>query len=58
LTKAAIDFSDGIIIGSEKINPEIAEYLKTCNKPILEYQASENYADVYNDFYDTILNTK
>ena len=55
LTKAAIDFSDGIIIGSEKINPEIEKYLKTCKKPILEYQPSDNYAEVYNDFYDTIL---
>lgn len=55
ITKAAIDFSDGIIIGSEKINPEIAKYLKTIKKPILEYQPAENYAEVYNDFYDTIL---
>ena len=55
LTKAAIDFSDGIIIGSEKIHPEIAEYLKGCKKPILEYQASDNYAEAYNAFYDTIL---
>ena len=58
LTKAAIDFSDGIIIGSEKINPEIAEYLKSCNKPVLEYQPQETYAEAYNDFYDTILNSK
>ena len=58
LTKSAIDFSDGIIIGSEKINPEIAEYLKTCNKPLLESHASENSADIYNDFYDNILNIK
>ena len=56
LTKSAIDLSDGIIIGSEHIHPEIAEYLKSCKKPILEYQGTENYADAYNDFYDTILN--
>ena len=55
LTKAAIDYSDGVIIGSETINPEIAEYLKSCNKPLLEYQSPENYADAYNAFYDTIL---
>ena len=58
LTKAAIDFSDGIIIGSEKINPEIAKYLKTCNKPVLEYQSPDNYTETYNEFYDTILNSK
>ena len=55
LTKSAIDLSDGIIIGSETIHPEIAEYLKSCNKPILGYQSMENYADTYNDFYDTLL---
>ena len=55
LTKAAIDFSDGIIIGSEKIHPEIAKYLEGCKKPILEYQAADNYAEAYNAFYDTIL---
>jgi starch synthase len=56
LTKAAIDYSDGIIIGSPEINPEIAEYLKTCNKPVLEYQGPEQYADAYNTLYDTLLN--
>ncbi len=55
LIKAAIDYSDGVIIGSEKINPEIAEYVKTCNKPVLEYQGPENYAAAYNALYDTIL---
>ena len=56
LTKAAIDFSDGVIIGSEKINPEVAAYLKSIDKPVLEYQSPENYAQAYNDFYDQILN--
>ena len=55
ITKAAIDFSDGIVIGSEKIHPEIATYLKSCKKPILEYQSGDNYAEAYNAFYDTIL---
>ena len=55
LTKAAIDYSDGIIISSKKINPEIEEYLKTVNKPILPYQDEEHYIQAYNDFYDTIL---
>lgn len=55
LIKAAIDYSDGIIIGSEKINPEVAEYLKSSGKPTLEYQGPENYAEAYNAFYDMIL---
>ena len=55
LIKAAIDYSDGIILGSEKINTEVAEYLKSSGKPMLEYQGPENYAAAYNAFYDTIL---
>lgn len=58
ITKSAIDHSDGIILGSKKINPTVAEYLKSCDKPILEYQGEENYAEAYNAFYDQILNSK
>ena len=55
LIKAAIEYSDAIIIGSEKINPEIEKHLKTIKKPILEYQDEENYIDAYSTFYDEVL---
>ncbi len=55
LTKAAIDYSDAIIIASEKLNPEIMDYLKEVKKPILEYHTGSDYIDVYNEFYDTLL---
>ena len=57
ITKSAIDHSDGIILGSKKINPTVADYLKSCDKPILEYQGEDNYAEAYNAFYDQILNS-
>jgi len=53
--KAAIEYSDAIIIGSEKINPEIEKHLKTINIPILEYKDEESYIDTYSEFYDQIL---
>lgn len=56
ITKSAIDYSDGIILGSKKINSEVAAYLKSCDKPVLEYQGTENYAEAYNAFYDQLLN--
>ena len=31
IMKAAIDFSDGLVIGSKEINPEIAEYIAVIN---------------------------
>lgn len=54
LMKTALDFSDGVIIGSEKINPELEDYARSLNIPLLEYQSPENYVDAYNDFYDNL----
>jgi len=55
IIKAAIDFSDGIIIGSPAIHPELVEYLKESDKPYLEYQSPDRYVDAYNEFYDEVL---
>ena len=55
LMRNAVDFSDAIIFGSEKINPKVEEYVKSSGKPFLEYQSPENYVDAYNDFYDSLL---
>jgi starch synthase len=55
VSKLAIKYSDGIIIGSEKINDELTKYLKTVNKPLLLYKDESQYIDAYNDFYDKIL---
>jgi starch synthase len=58
MMKAGVDFSDGVIIGSSNINPEIAEYLDEAGKPVLPYQSPENYIDTYNQFYESILQVK
>ncbi len=55
LTKAAIDYSDAVILGSEKINPQILKHLEQNDKPVLDYQSGENYIDVFNGFYDQLL---
>lgn len=55
LIKFASQYSDGMIIGSEKINAEVAEYLKSYDKPVLQYQGMENYVEAYTDFYDQIF---
>ena len=55
LIKFAYKHSDGMIIGSDTINSEVAEFLKTCDKPVLEYQGMENYVEAYTDFYDQIF---
>lgn len=55
LTKLAVDFADGIIQGSETVNPEIAEYIATKQVPFLPNQSPETYIDEYNKFYDVVL---
>lgn len=58
LSKLAINFSDGFILGSKDVNQNILEYINSVKKPTLEYQSGDNYLDIYNDFYETILNSR
>lgn len=55
LNKSAIDLADAIIIGSEKIHPELKKHIKEANKPTLEYQSMDEYVDAYASFYDELL---
>jgi starch synthase len=56
VNKLAIDFSDGIIIGSQKINNSLEEYINTKGLPVLPYVNGEQYIDNYSDFYDKVFN--
>jgi len=58
IMKAAIDFADGLILGSPDVNPELLSYARESEKPILEYKPMDNYIDAYSDFYDEILVTE
>jgi starch synthase len=55
LTKHAIQFSDAVIIGSQKINPEITKHLKKLDKPVLPFHDKDDYIDAYNEFYEEVL---
>lgn len=55
LLKLALNFSDGVIFGSEKINEEVKSYAKQLEVPVLEYQSEETYIDAYSEYYDKIL---
>lgn len=54
ISKLAIDYSDAVIQGSNKINQEISDYIKTSNKLFLDHQPQETYIDTYNEFYDKV----
>jgi starch synthase len=55
LIKAAVEYSDGVIVGSPKINAEIKDYASKSGKPFLDYQGEDNYFDAFSDFYDKVL---
>lgn len=55
LTKMAIDYSDAVIKGSAKINPEVEKYIKKSGKLSLDFKSAEEYIDAYSEFYDTVL---
>jgi len=55
VSKAAIDFADGVIKGSAKINSEVEKYIKKSGKPVLEFIAGDEYIDAYSEFYDAVM---
>lgn len=52
LGKLAIDYSDGIIMGTKDVNPALKEYAAKKNLPVLDYL--EDFADAFESFYDQI----
>ena len=55
LSKMAIDYSDGVIFGSEQINPEIEKYVNEKEiKQLGYYPDFEENVNKINDFYATI----
>lgn len=55
MLKLAINFSDGVIFGSQSINKNLQSYATDSGLPLLEYQPEDVYMDAYSEFYDKIL---
>ncbi len=56
VSKLAIAYSDGVIVGSPKINSEVMEHINSLKKPVLNYHDEDKYIDAFNEFYDMVLN--
>lgn len=57
LTKFALNYSDGIIFGSPKVDSSIQEHINSVDKPVLEYHGMDDYVEQINLFYDKVLNS-
>jgi starch synthase len=55
LTKFAFRYADGLIEASDDLPEEIANAIKSSEKPYLEYCDPANCVKTYSDFYDEIL---
>ncbi len=56
LCKLVVNLSDGVIMGSNKINSDVEKYIKEeSGKPYLSYHGSDTYINAYSEFYDKIL---
>lgn len=59
LAKTAIQYSDAVIIGSEDIKQEIADFAASRKIPVLPYTPIDHpegtYIHKYSDFYDQLL---
>lgn len=54
IMKASIKYSDALIVGDEKINGELAEIIKSADKPTLDFHNDEEYLDATSAFYDML----
>lgn len=58
LAKTAIQYADGVILGSPDTNPALLDYCASRELPVLPYDEAAigdgSYIDAYNAFYDTI----
>ena len=55
ISKAAIQWADGVIVGSQNASEELVEFAKASDKPVLDYVDPENFVDSYSEFYDRIM---
>ena len=55
LTRIAINYSDGIILGSENISPKTIKYLKDYKNPILNFQPKDSFSESYLEFYNNLF---
>lgn len=55
LMRGALKYCDAIIYGSPELSEDYIKMAEETGKPILTYQAEENYIDAYNAFYDSMI---
>ena len=55
LHKHAIDYADAVVQASSDTEKEVLEYIKSSQKPFMEYPGAEEYIDAYQEFYEQFI---
>ena len=55
ITTTAMKYADAVVVGTPNLNSHLSKEFKKLSKPVLEYQAPEEYIDAYDNFYDEVL---
>jgi len=55
LNKSAMDFSDGIVMGSESLNDELATAFEETKKLKMEFESEEVKPKLMNEFFDKVI---
>jgi len=55
ISKAAVNYSDAVIIGCPDVKEPLIQYAHASGKPVLNYHDSDTYIDAFSEFYDDIL---
>ncbi len=51
LTKLAVSYSDGVILGSDVLAEDVIEHVNNANIPVLPFHDVDVFAEPYNNFY-------
>jgi starch synthase len=51
LTKLAVSYSDGVILGSEVLAEDVTNHIEGLNIPVLPFIDIDVFAEAYNNFY-------
>ncbi len=55
INKAAMDWADGVIVGSDNTSDELVNHAKTLEKPVLDFVEMDDVVDQYSEFYDRVM---
>ena len=55
LHKHAIDYADAVVQASAEMEKEVLDYIKSSEKPFMEYPGAEDYIDAYQEFYEQFI---